>query len=446
MLYRKIEQKIETCLKNESDRMPIIDGARQVGKSFIIRHVGKRLFPNYIEVNMEEDKSGDRLFADVNTVSDFYMALSTIAGDRMKDKSTTLVFIDEIQAYPQLLTLVKFLVADGKFRYIASGSMLGITLRKTQSIPIGSLQCIRMYPLDFEEFLIANGVGTLAIDNMRQMFNERKPLGESIHNKILNLFKKYLLVGGMPACVQTFVNEQNIATIRDIQRDIHQLYANDAAKYEKDFGRKLKIQRVYELIPSNMENKKKRIVAKSIEGKTGKRMDDYQDEFDYLISSGIALEVKAVSQPTFPLVQNMGKNLLKLYLNDVGLFSGILYRNNIKPVLDDSLSINLGALYETVVAQELKAHGFGLYYYDNKQNGEVDYLIDDYENMTISPVEVKSGRDYKIHSAISRFVSNKSYNVLKAYVFSNERNVYEEQGISYLPIYYTMFFQAESNK
>ena len=297
--------------------------------------------------------------------------------------------------------------------------------------------------MDFEEFIIANGVGRIALDQMRQLFEENKPLSEAIHNRILNLFKKYLIVGGMPACVQTFVTEQNIVTIRDIQRDIHQLYAEDAAKYEMDASRKLKIQRIFDLIPSNMENKKKRIVAKAIEGKMGKRMDDYQDEFDYLISSGIALDVKAVSQPTFPLVQNMGKNLLKLYMNDVGIFSGILYRNNIKPVLDDSVSVNLGALYETVVAQELKAHGFNLYYYDNKQNGEVDYLIDDYDNMTVSPIEVKSGRDYKIHSAINKFISNKSYNVAKAYVFSNERNVFEENGIIYLPIYYIMYFKAD---
>ena len=297
--------------------------------------------------------------------------------------------------------------------------------------------------MDFEEFIIANGVGRIALDQMRQLFESNKPLSEAIHNRILNLFKKYLLVGGMPACVQTFVTEQNIVTIRDIQRDIHQLYAEDAAKYEMDAGRKLKIQRIFDLIPSNMENKKKRIVAKAIQGKMGKRMDDYQDEFDYLISSGIALDVKAVSQPTFPLVQNMGKNLLKLYMNDVGIFSGILYRNNIKPVLDDSVSVNLGALYETVVAQELKAHGFNLYYYDNKQNGEVDYLIDDYDNMTVSPIEVKSGRDYKIHSAINKFISNKSYNVAKAYVFSNERNVFEENGIIYLPIYYIMYFKAD---
>ena len=217
--------------------------------------------------------------------------------------------------------------------------MLGITLRKTQSIPIGSIQRIRMYPMDFEEFIIANGVGRIALDQMRQLFESNKPLSEAIHNRILNLFRKYLLVGGMPACVQTFVTQQNNVTIRNIQRDIHQLYAEDAAKNEMDAGRKLKIQRIFDLIPSNMENKKKRIVAKSIEGKTGKRMEDYQDEFDYLISSGIALDVKAVSQPTFPLVQNMGKNLLKLYLNDVGIFSGILYRNNIKPVLDDSVSV-----------------------------------------------------------------------------------------------------------
>ena len=439
MLYRKIEKKIIDSLQHSSGRLTIVDGARQVGKSFTIRSIGNRLYPNYIEINMEEDKRGDGLFAQVNTVSDFYLALSTFAGDRMKDRESTLVFMDEIQVYPQLLTLVKFLMAEGRFTYIASGSMLGITLHKTQSIPIGSIHRIRMYPLDFEEFLSANGVGDLTIQVMRQSYEREEPLSEAIHRKILDYFKKYLLVGGMPACVASFVKEQNITLVREMHNDIHELYADDAAKYEKESSRRLKIQRIYQLVPSNMENKKKRMVAKEIEGKQGKRMDNYQDEFDYLLSSGIALGVKAISQPTFPLVQNMGKNLLKLYLNDVGMFSAILYRTNTLPILGDVASINLGAVYETVVAQELKAHGFELYYYDNKQIGEVDYLIDDYPNMSVLPIEVKSGRDYKIHSAINRFLSNESYQIKRAYVLSNERNVFRERGILYMPVYYVMF-------
>lgn len=421
--------------------MLIVDGARQVGKSYIIRHVGKDMFPNYIEINMEEDKLGERLFADVGTVADFYLALSTVAGEKMGAKKDTLVFIDEIQTYPQLLTLVKFLVADGRFTYIASGSMLGITLQQTQSIPLGSIQRLHMYPLDFEEFLIANNVGTTAITALRQNMVEQKAVSGNIHNRIMDLFRKYLLVGGLPECVDSFINENNIYYVRQIQNEIHELYMADAAKYEKDNGEKLKIRRIYQMIPSNLENKKKRVVAKSIEGKKGKRMADYEDEFDYLISAGIALEVKAVSQPQYPLVQSSGKNLLKLYLNDVGLLTNILYRTNIKPILDDNLSINLGSVYESVVAQELLAHGHALFYYDNKKNGEVDYLVDDSNSVSVLPIEVKSGKDYKVHSALDKFLNIKDYSIKRAVVLSNDRTIFMDKGIVYMPIYNVMFFE-----
>lgn len=441
MLYRKIEKRIRDYMSAGSSKMLIIDGARQVGKSFIIRYVGKDMFANYIEINMEEDKLGDRLFADVRTVNDFYLALSTIAGDKLGSKDDTLVFIDEIQAYPQLLTLAKFLVTDARFTYIASGSQLGVTLQETQSIPIGSIDRLHMFPLDFEEFLIANNVGGAAIEAIRKNFQERKPLPEAIHNKIMDLFRRYLLVGGLPECVNDFLKDINIFHVRQLQEEIHDLYMRDAAKYEKDSGKKLKIRRIYDMIPSNLENKKKRVVAKDIEGKKGKRMTDYEDEFDYLISAGIALDVKAISQPVYPLVQNAGKNLLKLYLNDVGLLTGLLYKTNIKPVLDDISSVNLGSVYESVVAQELKAHGFDLYYYDNKKNGEVDYLVDDSENVSVLPIEVKSGKDYRIHSALDKFLSNKDYGIKRGVVLSNERIVTKEDGIDYVPIYDIMFLR-----
>lgn len=445
MLYRKITKKIEDYLTSNSNRMLMIDGARQIGKSYIIRHIGKKMFSNYIEINMEEDKLGDRIFADARTTSDFYMALSLVAGDKMKDKDNTLVFIDEIQAYDHLLTLVKFLMREDRFRYIASGSLLGITLKNTQSVPIGSLEVKHMYPMDFEEFLLANGVGEYVIEEMRKSFISRRGLSEAMHNKISDLFKKYLIVGGMPKAVETFVESRNIVEIRAIQNEIHDLYEVDCSKYEEENNKKLKIRRIYEMIPSLLENKKKRVIIKDIEDKSWKRAKDYLDEFEYLISAGIALEVKAVSTPTYPLVENSGKNLLKLYLNDIGILTAIYYHNNIKAIMSDVKSINLGTVYETVVAQELEAHGYGLYYYDNKKNGEVDFLIDDVDNLSNIPLEIKSGKDYSIHSALTRFIENKDYNIKKAYVLSNERNVYEEGGITYIPIYYIMFFHNVSN-
>lgn len=444
MLKRKITSEIEAYLNSRSNKMLIVDGARQVGKSYIIRYIGNQMFTNYIEVNMERDKQSDRLFAEATTVDKFLFALSSVAGDKMQEKYNTLVFIDEIQAYDHLLTLVKFLMEDGRFTYIASGSLLGVTLKKTQSIPIGSVQILHMYPLDFEEFLWANNVGEMAISEMRKCFEQKMPLSDSMHGKMMDLFRRYLLVGGLPDAVNTYITEHNIAKVRSVQNDIHRLYGDDAAKYEQESLRKLKIRRMYDMLPSNLENKKKRIKVKEIEGKEGKRTSDYQEEFDYLVSSGIALEVNAISQPTYPLVQNAGKNLLKLYMNDTGIFTSILYNNNIKPVLEDIRSINLGAVYENVVAQELRAHGFGLYYYDNKKIGEVDYLIDDTTNLCALPLEIKSGKDYKIHSALDRFLSIPEYNIRKAFVLSNEQKVFEENNIMYMPIYYIMFFQLDA--
>lgn len=445
MLYRKITKRIEEYLSSDSKRMLLIDGARQIGKSYIIRWIGKKMFANYIEINMEEDKLSDRIFAETKTTNDFYTALSIVAGEKMKDKKNTLVFIDEIQAYDHLLTLVKFLTKENKYTYIASGSLLGVTLKNTQSVPIGSLDIEHMYPMDFEEFLYANGVGEVAIEAMRENFYNNQALPDTMHNKIMDLFKKYLLVGGLPKAVETFVETRNVVKFRSIQKEIHDLYGIDASKYEQEHNKKLKIRRIFDMIPSNLENKKKRVIVKDIENKEWKRSKDYLDEFDYLISAGIALETKAISTPTYPLIKNSGKNLLKLYMNDVGILSNIFYQNNIKAVMSDTKSINLGSVYETVVAQELKAHGYDLYYYDNKKNGEVDFLIDDVEHLSNIPIEVKSGKDYSIHSALDKFLTNKEYNITKAYVLSNEQKVYTKNGITYIPIYYVMFLQNSPN-
>ena len=443
MLFRKIESLIEEHLKSDTKKILLIDGARQVGKTYIIRYVGEKLFENFIEINMVEDSLGDRLFAETKTVEDFYLQISMLKGEKMKEKENTLIFIDEIQAYPHLLTLLKFLSQDNKFTYIASGSLLGVTLSQTTSIPMGSIRKVRMYPLDFEEFLYANGLNELALSSMRKKFEHLESLDEPMHNKMMDLFRKYLLIGGLPDAVNAYLETKNIKAVREIQTETHSYYAADAAKYDEK--NKLKIRRIYDLLPSNMENKKKRVVAKSIEDKKGKTFNDYVDEFEYLISAGIALNVQAISNPVFPLIESTGKNLLKLYLNDVGILTNILYGNNIRAVLDDEKSINLGSVYETVVASELTAHGFKLFYYDNRNKGEVDYLIDDYDSLCTVPIEVKSGKDYTVHSALNTFVTNEDYHIKKAFVVSNERTVKQNGKITYIPIYYIMFFNADSS-
>ena len=441
MLYRKIESLIEEHLISNSPKILLVDGARQVGKTYIIRHVGKNLFENFIELNMVEDSLGDQLFANTKTVEDFYLQVSMLEGNKMKDKKNTLIFIDEIQVYPHLLTLLKFLSQDDKFTYIASGSLLGVTLSQTTSIPMGSIRKVRMFPLDFEEFLYANGMNEIVISSMRNKFERLESLDETMHNKIMDLFRKFLLVGGLPDAVNSYLNEKNIQSVRNIQNEIHDYYAADASKYDAE--KKLKIRRVYDLIPSNMENKKKRVVAQNIENKKGKTFNDYSDEFEYLISAGISLNVQAISTPVFPLIESTGKNLLKLYLNDVGILTGILYGNNIRAILDDERSINLGSVYETVVASELIAHGHKLFYYDNRNKGEVDYLIDDYDTLSTVPIEVKSGKDYTVHSALNTFVQNEDYHIKKAFVLSNEKNVTQKGKIIYIPIYYIMFFNSD---
>lgn len=429
---------------HEPNKILLVNGARQIGKSYLIRYVGKRLFRHYVEINLKADKEGNGIFATVKGKDDFYLQLGAIAGDNLGTREDTLIFLDEIQSYPDLMTMLKFLNEDARYRYIASGSQLGVALSQTPSVPIGSIAVKQMYPLDFEEFLWAMGCGKDAVKSMRNSFMAREALNDSMHNYMLQQFKIYLLVGGMPDAINKFLENRNIAQVRSIQRDIHSLYRIDASQY--DSVHKLTIRKIYDMIPSNMENKKKRVIVKYIEdAKSHKQFNDYADDFEYLTNAGIALAVQSISNPTFPLIESESKNLLKLYMNDVGLLTGILYGTNINAVLRDERSVNLGAVYESVVAQELHAHGHLLHYYDNKQRGEVDYLVDDYNSLSVLPIEVKSGKDYTVHSALDKFLSTPDYHIHEAIVLSNEQKVYRNGGITYMPIYYCMFIDGNTS-
>jgi len=437
MLRRKIQQTLKEYFSSDRNKILIIDGARQVGKSYIVRHEGRAAFSNFVEINMIDDRDGARVFADVKGTEDFYVRLSAVAGRRLGTKDNTLVFLDEIQAYPSMLTMLKFLCDEGRFTYIVSGSLLGVAMHKTLSIPGGRIQVEHMYPLDFEEFLWANEVGDDLIESMRAKFKNRVSFSDGLHLRMLDLFKTYLLVGGLPQAVNTYLDSQNIYRVRKIHEEIFNLYKEDASQYSMQ--EKLHIRRIYDMIPSNMENRKKRLRFNDVEEKKGKAARDYEDDIEYLISAGVALKVRAIANPTFPLVSSAKKNLLKLYLNDVGLLTYVLFRNNVTAIKDDQLSINLGSVYETVVATELMAHGHTLFYYDNKQKGEVDFLIDDYDSLAVLPIEVKSGKDYSIHRALDRFIANPDYRVQSALVLSNEGDSRTEKATIYLPIYYIMF-------
>ncbi|MDD5933774.1 MAG: DUF4143 domain-containing protein, partial [bacterium] len=288
-----------------------------------------------------------------------------------------------------------------------------------------------------EEFLLANSVGSDVISYMKDSYINKRSLENNLHNKILNLFKTYLYVGGMPEAVKEYVETKNVFAIRKTQSDIYKYYGDDASKYDKE--NRLKIKMIYDLVPSNIENKVKRLQFKMIEKIDDARYQRYINEFDYLISSGIVLDTRAISEPKFPLLQSSCKNLLKLYMNDVGLLTNCLYKNNINAILNNQTGVNLGAVYETVVAQELKCHGHSLYYYDRKKVGEVDYLIDDYDNLSVLPIEVKSGQDERNFRALPKLINNENYKMKYGIVLSNNRDVMIENKIIYMPIYYAMF-------
>lgn len=438
MFRRKIETVINNYFKSKRETILVIDGARQIGKSYIISKLSKLHFKNYVEINLREDFDGEKYFGDdkVKTTNQFYLRLSSLYGNLLGNKDNTIIFLDEIQVYPHLLTMLKSLNKEGRFTYIVSGSLLGVTLKHT-FIPMGSIKEEKMYPMDFEEFLWANNVGSDVIEYVKSCFDKLEPIDDSVHDIFLARFKEYLLSGGLPDAVKELVVNKNVMEMRKVQEATYNYYEDDCSKYDLDH--KLKITRIYEMMPSYMENKVKRIQISKIDNKK-ETLEKYQDEFDYLISSGVAIGVKAVSDPRFPLIESSGKNLIKLYYNDVGILTNILYKYNIDAVLNQDKAINLGSVYETVVMSELLAHGHQSFYFDSKKTGETDCLINDYDNLTIIPIEIKSGKTQNEFRAIPKLVDpNGKYKLPKGYIFGNKNIIKREGNLITFPIYTVMF-------
>lgn len=412
----------------------LLTGARQTGKTYSIRQFGKN-FKSFIEINFIETPEAVGLFSGAKSSSDILLRLSAICSTPLI-KGETLIFFDEVQACPEIVTAIKFLVDEGSYRYILSGSLLGVELKDIRSIPVGYLGIMDMYPMDFEEFIRALGIGDKIIELLRDCFEGRKSVDNLIHEKMIELFRLYLIVGGMPAVVSKYLESNNLQEVIALQREIIRLYKRDIAQY--DAKNKLSIEEIFELIPPELNAKNKRFILKRLNENA--KMSRVENGFLWLANAGVAIPVYNVEEPKVPLLLSRSRNLFKLFQNDVGLLAS-QYSDGIQVrILKGEQSINYGSVYENAVAQELICHGITPYYYNNKKRGEVDFVVE--RGGEILPIEVKSGKDYHVHHALSNILECEQYNIAQAIVFSNA-NLSVCDNIVYAPIYMTMFLQKE---
>ena len=433
MLIRKKEKEITEWIKNGKKAL-LVSGARQVGKTFLIRECLQKTQSAFIEFNLIEQPEIAGLLASAETVDDLILRLSLFT-DKKFVKGETIIFFDEIQEYKEIVTKIKFFVEEGSFRYILSGSLLGVEITNLKSAPVGSLHTITMYPLDFEEFLQVFNVQPKLIESLRESFEKRVPADEIVNKKLLELFNLYLLIGGMPSAIMRYVETSSLEEVYEEHIAIIEQYKQDFTKYEAQ-DKKFYLTQVYDLIPAEISEKNKRFNFADI--KQGLKFERAQDNFIWLQKAGVAFPVFNATEPKIPLLLSEKSNLFKLFLSDVGMLTTMYGRATKIKILSGDKDINNGALYENVVAQELYAHGYKPYYFNSKKQGELDFLIEYHGE--ILPIEVKSGKAYAVHSALNNVLSNEDYGIKQAFVFAN-CNVMVNEKIVYYPIYFCMFLQ-----
>lgn len=433
MLKRKIEKKIYDWIRND-ERALLLYGVRQAGKTYIIRHCLESEGCSYVEFNLIREPDIVAILKSATDVDDLILKLS-LYSDKKITPGETILFFDEIQKYKEIVTKIKFLVEDKRYRYILSGSLLGVEIVNLKSAPVGYLKSLQMYPLDFEEFLQLFEISDAAFEALKKAYRNKEAVDEIIHKKMLQLFHLYLIIGGMPAAVEKYRQTENIDAVMDEHEAILQQYKLDFTQYETE-NKKLLLTSIYELIPAELNEQNKRFKIADIEKNL--RFEKMNDSFTWLWKAGVALPVFNVTEPKIPLLLNQKSTLFKLFLSDVGMLT-TLYGKALKlKIVNQEKDINKGAVYENIAAQELIAHGYNCYYYNNKKFGELDFVIE--HDGEVLPIEVKSGKDYKKHSALAQVMQNENYNLNEAVVFSNS-NVERDGKITYLPIYMLMFLE-----
>ena len=437
-LYRAIEADIKSLLDSDRNEALLITGARQVGKTFIIRKCAKECFENVIEINFIEKPDAVKLFENARSSEDILLRISAFT-DIPLIPGKTLIFFDEVQECKEIVTAIKFLVEDGKYRYILSSSLLGVELKDVRSVPVGYMTVLEMYPLNFFEFCRANKVSQRIFDMLESCWNEETPIDQMVHEKLLDLFHLYLIVGGMPAVVERYLRTKNLQEVFQIQRGILQLYKKDIAKYDPQ--NKLYLEEIFNLIPSELNSKNKRFILKNLNENF--RFSRYEHSFIWLKEAGVALPVYCVQEPEVPLLLSKSTNLFKLFLSDVGLLAA-MYADGLQiKILNKEKDINFGSVYENAIAQELKMQSFELYYFNSKKQGELDFVIEYEEN--ILPIEVKSGKNYARHNALDNVLSTSRYQIERAIVFCNE-NIHKKDKIVYMPVYMAGMLKKETKE
>ena len=431
MIKRKIDSYIRDYYASTSNAL-LITGARQIGKTFSIREFGKT-FKSFVEINFVERPDAVGVFKEARGVDDILLRLSTVTSAPLI-KGDTLVFFDEVQLCPEIVTAIKFLVDEGSYRYILSGSLLGVELKDLRSEPVGYMGVKDMYPLDFEEFVSAVGVGEKVIGALRDAWEKRIAVDAFVHTKMMELYRLYLIVGGMPAAVSKYLESNNLQEVMTVQQDVIRLYKRDIAQY--DPHNKLYIEEIFNLIPPELDAKNKRFILKRLNEHA--KFDRFQNSFLWLANAGVALPVYNVEEPKVPLLLAKTRNLFKLFQSDIGLLAAQYAQGIQLRIIKGDKDINHGAIYENAVAQELVAHGLSVYYYNSKKRGELDFVIE--LDGRIIPIEVKSGKDYDTHRALSNIMDCGEYNIAEAVVFNND-NLHVKGKIVYAPIYMAMFIE-----
>lgn len=410
MLTRTVDRILIDHFKISKTAL-LIEGARQIGKTFSIRQFGKK-FKTYIEINFIEQPEAISLFKDLSNTKDLLARLSLFTKQKLI-KRDTIIFFDEVQICPEVITYIKFLVDEGSYNYILSGSLLGIEINDLRSVPVGYLTIKRMFPLTFREFALNLGLNSSILENLETSFKEKKPVDDFIHKKMMELFRVYLVVGGMPAAVNRYIETNNLNEVIDIQNQIVNLYKKDITQYDKN--NKLAIAQIFELIAPQLNSQNKRFIIKDI--KSGVKFDRYENSFLWLKDAGFALPVYNVETPKIPLKLSKSRSLFKLFMSDVGLLASEYSQGIQLKIISGDDKLNYGAIFENYIAQELTACEHDLYYYNNKKRGELDFLIE-YDGEVL-PIEVKSGKDYKVHRALSNIMDCGEFNLNRALIFNN---------------------------
>ena len=435
-MFRKDSITIEEWIKN-SNKALLVTGARQIGKTWLIRDEIEKSGYTKFEINFIDQPDMVHYLDAEMSADEFLVKLRMIMPEDCKPHET-IVFFDEIQNCPEIVTKIKFLVDEGSFKYVMSGSLLGVELKGIASAPVGYLSVLRMYPMDFEEFMIANLVSKATLEMLKDKFETVRPVDEFIHQKLLALFFVYLIVGGMPDAVKTYIATKDIREVDKIQRDIVTQYKEDFSQYESE-DKKLKLISIYDIIPSELNKQNKKFVFTMLDKEL--KFDRYENSFLWLKDAGVALPVYNVEAPVIPLLASKSSNVFRLFSSDIGLLTSAYPAATKIELINKNGEVNNGAHFENAVAQQLLCNGFEPYFCKKKNIGELDFLIE--MDGKVVPIEVKSGKAYRTHKALDHFMNVSDYHIEKAYVFSIG-NVEKDGNVTYLPIYMCYLVKEQS--